>query len=58
MEISELHRFITYELVVAEPSIEASSVESSIRLHRVTDENQTFIVWETIFSNDANAHVL
>lgn len=39
MEISELHRFITYELVGAEPPIEASSVEASIKLHRITDEN-------------------
>ena len=58
MEISELHGFITYELLIAEPPIDATSVESTIKLHKVTDENKTFIAWESIFSNDANAHVL
>ena len=58
LEISELHAFITYELVIAEPPIEATSVESSIKLFKVTDENHTFVMWETIFSNDANAHVI
>ena len=58
LEISELHAFITYELVMAEPPIDASSVLSSIKLHKVTDENHTFVIWESIFSNDANAFVL
>ena len=43
---------------MADPPIDATSVESSIKLHKVTDENHTFVIWETIFSNDANAHVL
>ena len=58
MEISELHGYITYELLMADPPIAATSVESTIKLHKVTDENNTFIMWESIFSNDANAHVL
>ena len=43
---------------MADPPIDATSVESSIKLHKVTDENHTFVIWESIFSNDANAHVL
>ena len=53
-----MHAYITYELVMADPPVDATSVESSIKLHKVTDVNETFIVWESIFSNDANAHVL
>ena len=43
MEISELHGFITYELLIAEPPIDATSVESTIKLHKVTDENKLLL---------------
>ena len=39
MEISELNKFITYELLIAEPPIDATSIESSIKLFKITDEN-------------------
>ena len=58
MELSELHQFITVQLIAAEPKIHASSQINTIRLYKVTDNDTTFITWETDFSNDADAEVI
>jgi hypothetical protein len=44
-EISDLNHFISYELVEAEPPLGTSSLQATIRLLRVTDEQHTFISW-------------
>ena len=57
-EISEKHRTISYELISATPELEYSSQENTIRLTRVTVSDQTFLAWETEFSNDAGSNVV
>ena len=44
-EVSDLHHFISYEVVDAEPHLAASSVQATIKLFRVSDENHTFVTW-------------
>ena len=57
-EISDINHFVSYELVEAEPPLGTSSLQAKIHLLRVSDENHTFVSWETDFPNDANAHII
>eukprot|EP01016_Furgasonia_blochmanni_P003141 TRINITY_DN1122_c0_g1_i15.p1 TRINITY_DN1122_c0_g1~~TRINITY_DN1122_c0_g1_i15.p1 ORF type:complete len:239 (-),score=57.43 TRINITY_DN1122_c0_g1_i15:99-815(-) len=58
LELSDLNHYITYEVIEASPPIPATSILNTIRLRRVTDDNSTFLTWETDFSNDADANVI
>jgi len=58
VELSELHHFISWELLAATPSIHVTSVVNTIKLQRITECNSTFISWETEFSNDADLQVI
>ena len=57
-EISDKHRSLSYNVVFAEPAMEASSLEGDIQLFAVTDGDQTFVRWSTDFSNDADAEMV
>lgn len=57
-EISDLNHHIGFELVEAEPKVAVSSLHNTIKLLRVTEDNSTYIRWETDFSNDADANVI
>jgi len=58
LEISELRHTIAYELIEANPSIEFTSKVTRIKLFKVTDNNWTYLSWETDFSNDVNSHII
>lgn len=53
-ELSERNHTLGYELIMAEPATEVTSIVGSISLEKVTDEDQTFIRWETEYSNDVD----
>ena len=57
-ELSERNCSLAYELVMAEPAIEVSSIVGEMRLQAVTDEEQTFFSWETEYSNDVDAEFI
>lgn len=57
-ELSHLHHYIGFEVVEAEPKSSVTSVQNTIRLLRITDDNSTYLRWETDFSNDADANVV
>ena len=57
-EISGLNHYISFELVEADPKPTVSSIHHHIKLLRVTDDNSTYVRWETDFSNDADANVI
>lgn len=40
------------------PSVAVMSAVHTIRLRRVTASNQTFVEWESTFSNDATQQVI
>ncbi len=58
VEISESRRTISYELIDAKPDITFSSLQVTIKLYQVTENNSTFLMWETDYSNDVNASIV
>jgi len=40
---------------MAEPAVNVTSLQAEIRLLRVSDNNTTFLIWTTEFSNDVDA---
>jgi hypothetical protein len=57
-EVSEKRRTWSYDLISANSEVGFTSMETTIHLHRVTEDDSTFLTWETDFSNDVNTHVL
>lgn len=47
-ELSDIHHYVSYEVIDTEPQIKTSSMEATIKLYRVTDNNTTFIAWVNI----------
>eukprot|EP01015_Nassula_variabilis_P028978 TRINITY_DN6133_c0_g1_i2.p1 TRINITY_DN6133_c0_g1~~TRINITY_DN6133_c0_g1_i2.p1 ORF type:complete len:175 (+),score=30.39 TRINITY_DN6133_c0_g1_i2:64-588(+) len=58
LEISDLHYFVTFEAISADPPTQATSIMSTIHLRRVTEDNTTFLTYTTDFSNDADANLI
>ena len=58
VEISESRRTLSYELLSAEPETTFSSLQVTLRLYKVTENDSTFVTWESDYSNDVNTHVL
>lgn len=58
VEISELHRSLSYELITANPSAPFSSMQNHIKLSKVTFDNTTFVEWSTDFSSDIDSHIV
>ena len=54
-ELSERNHTIAYELIQAEPAISVSSIVGEISLSSVTDDDTTFMQWNTEYSNDVDA---
>ncbi|PVU85802.1 hypothetical protein BB559_001565 [Furculomyces boomerangus] len=52
VEISELNRSISYELVESVPPVPFMSSVNVITVKKVTSDNTCFIEWETYFSSD------
>jgi hypothetical protein len=57
-ELSDRNYTIVYDVISTEPSMTCTSVEGQIELQSITESNQTFMKWTTIFSNDADAQVM
>lgn len=58
IELSERRRVIAWELIGATPNISFTSMMVSVKLFEVTENNSTYISWETDYSNDVNAHIV
>lgn len=58
LEISDSKRVLSYELITAEPEIAFSSLQHTIKVFKVTEDNSTYFAWESDFSNDVNSHIL
>jgi len=58
VELSELTRTITWETVQANFENDASSVTSTIRLHRITETKGTLVEWSAEYSADASPSFL
>ncbi len=58
MEISELKRSITIDMIECEPKCSFSSMLTSIKFRKVTEDDTTFVCWEALFSNDATSDMI
>ncbi|EKU20895.1 hypothetical protein NGA_0139600 [Nannochloropsis gaditana CCMP526] len=55
VEASELHKFVSFEIISSNPSISVSSALHTFTCKPVTATDHTFVSWSTDFSNDASA---
>lgn len=56
--LRESQSFVRYAQVLeSEPAIPVTSVVHTISLQRISATNQTFVMWDTDFSNDATSEV-
>jgi hypothetical protein len=58
VEISELNRSLSYELISANPQTSFTSMLNHVRLHKITFDDSTYVEWSTDFSNDVDSHVV
>ena len=58
VEVSELTRSFSYELISATPQVSFTSMLNHVRLHKVTFDDTTFVEWTTDFSSDVDTHVI
>ena len=57
VEISDVLRQISYELIETDATINVSSIMHTIQLFEVTETGETMINWTTDFSGDCDQHV-
>jgi len=57
-EVSERYHTIAYELLEANPAIHVTSMQTELKLIRVSDDDTTFLSWTTEFSNDVDAIII
>jgi hypothetical protein len=58
LEISEVKRKLVWEVISACPDSSFSSMLTIVKVSKVTEDNTTFLTWETNYSNDVNTSVL
>lgn len=58
MEVSDIYHKLVFELVAAEPELTYTGALHTMRLYRDTVLGQTFMVWETDYTNDAGLDVV
>ena len=58
VEISEVKRSFSWEMISASPKTPFSSMLCKMKMSKVTADNTTFLKWKTSFSSDVDAKVL
>jgi len=58
VEVSDIYHKLVFELVAAEPELSYTGALHTIRLYRDTVLGQTFMIWETDYTNDAGLDVV
>jgi hypothetical protein len=58
LEISELKRRIIWEIISVTPETTYTSMVTTIKVYRVTEDNTSFLTWTTDFSNDVETNVV
>ena len=54
LELSDQYRKITWELIDSNHPTEASAAITSIRLHRITEQNHTLVEWSCDYAADVS----
>src|SRR4051812_17324842 len=58
VEISELKRCMTVDMIDCKPKQSFSSMLTCLRFCKITEDNTTGMVWKALFSNDVSSDVL
>jgi hypothetical protein len=58
LELSDLQRFVTWEVIESTPAVPYLSTLSTISLKSVSASGQTFVEWHSDFSADAGQDVI
>jgi hypothetical protein len=58
LKSQERNHTIAYEVISSEPAMTYTAAEGELSFDKVTDGDQTFLCWTTIFSNDADAQII
>jgi len=56
--LSDLSHSISWDLIESDPPTTVSSASYTIKLYRVTNTNETFIMWSTDYSSDGSLEVV
>lgn len=58
VELSELKRKITIDMIDCSPKMSFSSMLTTIMFHKVTNDDTTYMCWEGMFSNDIDTEMM
>jgi hypothetical protein len=58
VEMSELKRKYTFEMIDCEPKQNFSSMLSTLKCCPVTNDNTTVLTWQTLYSNDVTPDII
>jgi hypothetical protein len=58
VELSELKRTITVDMIDCFPKMSFSSMLTTIKFYKVTNDDTTYMCWEGLFSNDIDTEVM
>ena len=58
VEISEIKRKYTFEMIDCEPKQKFSSMLSTLKLNNVTQDHNTVLTWQTDYSNDVTPDII
>mmetsp|Transcript_16052 Transcript_16052/g.29418 ORF Transcript_16052/g.29418 Transcript_16052/m.29418 type:complete len:153 (+) Transcript_16052:204-662(+) len=56
--VSDYHKSIIWEIVSAEPAAGFTSLITTLKIHRVTSDDTSFVTWQSDFSSDADFSVI
>lgn len=58
VELSDLKRSITIDMIESKPKMPFSSMLTKIAFCKVTEDDSTYVNWEALFSNDVTTEML
>ncbi len=58
VELSELRRKVTIDMIECTPKQSFSSMLTTIKFEKITNDDTTYICWEALFSNDVSADMV
>ena len=58
VEISEIKRKYTFEMIDCEPKQKFTSMLSTLKLRKVTEDLNTVLIWQTDYSNDVTQDII
>jgi len=58
LELSDQYQRLTWEMIDSEPVAEVTAQITTLKLHRITENNQTLVEWSSDFSSDTKSDLI